>query len=236
MAYAVGSLPAGAERITNIEMTWKVGAQAKRSFAFYSTWFGIDPGDNLFSLRSLNGWAGFARGWSMETRYHKYWPWDWRSSRGYAAEAGQTLHGSIAYDESSDSYTIKQTIVETNDTTWQVVKCRHGEKFTVPYVVYEKVWHCGSYPPDGRVTFTDIKVECDGQDCTSKVQWEAKFKDDNCNMRAHVESPTQISITWDTSAPSAYDSVPEAELIRKNSGGWAAPIAAALLEQRGLVV
>ena len=31
----------------------------------------------------------------------------------------------------------------------------------VVYFVYEKVWQCDAYPPDGEVTFYDIKVEYD---------------------------------------------------------------------------
>ena len=31
MAYAVGSIPDGAQRITRLEMTWKVGAEPRRS-------------------------------------------------------------------------------------------------------------------------------------------------------------------------------------------------------------
>lgn len=40
MAYAVGALPDGADRITRLEMTWRVGADASSSRAFYSPWFG----------------------------------------------------------------------------------------------------------------------------------------------------------------------------------------------------
>ena len=42
--------------------------------------------------------------------------------------------------------------------------------------------HSRDYPPDGKVTFTDIVIECDGQDCTSDTKWEAKVEDANCDM------------------------------------------------------
>lgn len=234
MAYAVGSLPEGVERITNIEMTWKVGASARSGSAFYSPWFGMDPGDNLNLLQPVNPWGGDS--WSMYTEYFQWSPEDNSNSQAYDVQPGQTLHGSITYNSQSDAYTIKQTIVETGKTSSQVVKCQSGKKFTVPYVVYEKVWGCGNYPPDDKVTFTNIKVECDGKDCTSQVQWAAKVKDSNCNMQANVESSSQISITWDHTAASLYDGVSEEELIRKNGRGWAAPIATTLLAQRGLIV
>ena len=47
MAYAVGAIPEGKERITRLEMTWTISDEASRSRAFYSPWFGMDPGDNL---------------------------------------------------------------------------------------------------------------------------------------------------------------------------------------------
>ena len=57
-----------------------------------------------------------------------------------------------------------------------------GKRFTVPYIVYEKVTSCGNYPPDGVVTFSNITIECDGQPCTSAVKWEAKVEDPNPNQ------------------------------------------------------
>ncbi len=71
-------------------------------------------------------------------------------------------------------------------------RVQDGKDYIIPYVVYEKVWDCGSYPPDGVVTFRNIYVECDykvsaprrshsaskerrlAQDCTNKVQWSAQ--------------------------------------------------------------
>lgn len=41
MAYAVGTVPAGTQRITRLEMQWKVGANPNPSSAFYSPWFGM---------------------------------------------------------------------------------------------------------------------------------------------------------------------------------------------------
>ena len=39
-------------------------------------------------------------------------------------------------------------------------------QYNLPYIVYEKTFPCKDYPPDEIVTFRDIKVECDGSDCT----------------------------------------------------------------------
>ena len=47
MAYAVGSVPSTVQRITRMEMYWQVNSDPKRSSAFFSPWFGMDPDDNL---------------------------------------------------------------------------------------------------------------------------------------------------------------------------------------------
>jgi hypothetical protein len=99
-----------------------------------------------------------------------------------------------------------------------------GKKYVLPYVVYEKTFPCNTYPPDGVVKFTNISIECDGTDCTKGVTWESKVKDANCNFKANILSPTEISITWDTSMASKYDNYTESELFDLNYHGWATQI------------
>ena len=94
-------------------------------------------------------------------------------------------------------------------------------RYTVPYVVYEKTFACKDYPPDENVTFYDIVAECDGKDCADDISWEAKVKDANCDMTAHILSSRAISITWDTSVASKYDAMSEQELFDLNHHGWA---------------
>ena len=56
----------------------------------------------------------------------------------------------------SDSYNLTQKVVETGAISTQIVPCQSGKKYTVPYVVYEKVTACKNYPPEGKVTFYNI--------------------------------------------------------------------------------
>jgi len=239
MAYAVGSIPSQYDRITRLEMTWTVGDDARRSSAFYSPWFGMDPADNLNLIQPVNPWGGSS--WSMYTEYYQWSPSHNSNSRSYSVQAGQTLHGALVYDASTDSYELTQTIVETGAVSSQVVKCQSGKKYKIPYVVYEKEWSCSDYPPDGVVTFRNIIAECDGVDCTQSINWQAKVQDPNCNMAAHVEkgamatSENEISITWNPSMVSKYDNYTAIELIQHNAGGWGAPYAKAALESLTLV-
>jgi len=223
MAYAVGAIPSKYDRITHLEMTWKVGENPSRSSAFFSPWFGMDPADNLNLIQPVNPWSSgmFSSGWSMYTEYFQWSPTHNSNSQSHSVKAGQTLHGVLDYDASSDSYQLSQTIVETGATSTQVVKCQSGKKYTLPYVVYEKTFPCKDYPPDGVVTFTDIVAKCDGEDCTDAIKWSSKVKDDNCDMKANILSQTSISITWSTSAASKYDNMTRAELHDINMHGWA---------------
>ena len=106
MAYAVGSIPESKERITRLEMKWKVGQEPKSSYAFFSPWFGADPADNLNLIQPVNPWSGDS--WSMYTEYFQWSPTRNSNSEQRSVEAGQTLHGSLVYSEADDSYTLTQ--------------------------------------------------------------------------------------------------------------------------------
>jgi hypothetical protein len=219
MAYAVGKIPSGYERITRLEMTWTVSDQPRSSFAFFSPWFGMDPSDNLNLIQPVNPWSGSA--WSMYTEYYQWSPEDNSNSQQISVKAGQTLHGSLVYSSSTDSYELTQTVVETGKTSKQEVKCQSGKKYNIPYVVYEKTFPCKDYPPNGNVTFRDIVAECDGKDCAKDIMWTPKVKDANCDMKANINSDGTIAITWDVNAKSIYDGLSYAELYDANYHGWA---------------
>ena len=221
MAYAVGQIPDGVDRITRLEMTWKVGEDPSGSNAFFSPWFGMDPADNLNLIQPVNPWLG--NGWNYYTEYFQWEPEDNSNSQQMGIDAGQYLKGSLVYNDDDDSYDLTQTNMNTGESSKQNVKCQNGKKFTIPYVVYEKTWPCRDYPPDGVTTFTNIVAECDGKPCTEQIQWSAKVKDANCGMQAHIDNATQIRITWDTNGVSEYDNMTRAELFEMNqkSGvGW----------------
>ena len=164
MAYAISSLPSSVERVTRLEMTWTVGQAPTWSWAFFPPWFGMDPADNLNLTQPVNHWSG--RAWSMYTEYYQWSEEHKSNSRSYTVQAGQTLHGALVYSAADDSYTLSQTVVETGETSSQVVQCQSGKKFVVPYVVYERVFSCYTFPGDGKVSFRNVIVECDGTDCT----------------------------------------------------------------------
>ena len=79
------------------------------------------------------------------------------NSWSYTVQAGQTLHGALVYSAADDSYTLSQTVVETGETSSQVVQCQSGKKF----VVLSRAFSCYTYP--GRHS------KCRGGSCSSAV-------------------------------------------------------------------
>jgi len=226
MAYAVGTVPTSVQRITLLQMQWKVGVNPKSSTAFFSPWFGMDPNDNLNLIQPVNPWSQTS--WAAYTEYYQWQPTHNSNSQSISVKAGQTLQGTLTYVSSTDSYTLEQKVIETGAVSSQKVTCQNGKKYRIPYVVYEKKWPCADYGADQIVSFQILQAQCDGANCINNITWAAKVKDPNCQMTAHINSPTSISITWNISAPSAYDSMSRPELIAMNtSPGWEAAAEAA---------
>ena len=217
ISYVVGTPPAGTERVTRLEMTWAVSSNPRRSSAFFSPWFGMDPSDNLNLIQPVNPWGGGQ--WSAYTEYFQWKPEHNSNSDQISVKAGQKLHGILEYNSTTDSYDCTQTNTATGVKSYQNVKCQSGKKYVLPYVVYEKVFPCGDYPPDGAVTFTDIIAECDGKDCAAAMTWKPVVFEDHCDFRGHVASGnSEISLTWNTKMESKYDNFTRAELFDLNGG------------------
>jgi hypothetical protein len=202
LAYATAQCPAGT-RITHMEAKWKVGQSPNPSFAFFSPWFGIDASDNLNLLQPVNPWMGTS--WAMYTEYYQWSPSYNQNSQSHQVNAGDILHGTVTFNgEDQQSYTLTQTDLTTGKTSQQTipVQKKNGvhKNYTVQYVVYEKVAQCYQYPPDNQVTFYDIAVFCNGVPYTP--QWTTGVVDEVCNFQAHVVSPSQIQITWDSNGKS----------------------------------
>lgn len=199
LAYATAQCPAGT-RITHMEAKWKVGVNPPESFAFFSPWFGIDTTDNLNLLQPVNPWMG--SGWSMYTEYYQWSPSNNVDSNQYNVNAGDQLWGQVTFDgEDKQSYTLKQTDVTTGQTSQMTIPVQRGsdgnhKNYTVQYIVYEKVAQCYQYGSDQKVTFEDIIVYCNGVKVSP--QWTTGIVENVCDFKAHVISPSEVQITWNT--------------------------------------
>ena len=215
LAYATAQCPEGT-KITSMEAKWLVGANPPSSFAFFSPWFGIDASDNLNLLQPVNPWMGDS--WSMYTEYYQWSPSNNEDSTQYSVSAGDQLWGKVVYNgDSQQSYTLTQTDVTSGQSSSMTIPVQQADdgtnkNYTVMYIVYEKVAQCAHYPPDQKVTFSDIKVTCSG-DAVAPA-WTTSYVEDVCNFRAHVVSPSEVTITWDTSAAN-----PKQEQFARNKLG-----------------
>ncbi|EGD73234.1 hypothetical protein PTSG_04950 [Salpingoeca rosetta] len=198
LGYAKGVNPSGEGIITYIEAKWRVGSNPRRGGAFFSPWFGIETSDNLNLIQPVNPWTG--NQWQIYNEYFQWVPTHNYNSEAHVVRPGDVLFGSVSYNPSKNSYTVFHK--DMNDgwsVTTEIPVQRSGgdyKKYTIVYFVFEKEWDCDQYPPDGEVTFYDIKVQYNNQ--TVSPQWTTAYVDDVCNNRAHIVDESTIKITWDT--------------------------------------
>jgi len=213
LGYATGVNPGGG-RITFIEAYWKCGATPARSSSFFSPWFGIETSDNLNLLQPVNPWTGSE--WQIYNEYFQWVPTHNENSASHAVKAGDVLYGSVTLNAATNSYVLfhKDETDGWNVSTTIPIQQKNGEykNYTIVYVVYEKDAPCQDYPPDGEVTFYNIKVEYEGKDVTNTMKWTTAYVDDVCNNRAHVLNQSAIQITWNTRMESATEAKPVSSL------------------------
>ncbi|KNC54731.1 uncharacterized protein AMSG_01581 [Thecamonas trahens ATCC 50062] len=197
LGYATATYPQGT-KITRAEAKWQVPADPKVPGLFQSPWFGIESTDNLNLIQPVNPWDG-ARWYGM-TEYFQWSPENNRDSQTIEARAGDTLHGTVVYDEATQSYTQTQNNLRTGQSTSMVVpiqKDSNGnyKNYDHLWVVYEKVpIVCGQLPASGKVLFFDIEIEFDGKLVTP--EWTTAFVVDKCDNRAQLVNSTSVLLTW----------------------------------------
>jgi len=199
LAYAMQTAPG---RLTHAEMKWKVLGNPSEGGAFYSPWFGIESYDNLNLIQPVNPWVG--NGWEMYIEYYQWSPEYNYDSDSNNVNPGDVLWGRVDYEPTNSSYNIIHTNLNsgwsvTSSIPIQTDDSGQPKNFNITYIVFEKDADCAQYPPDKIVTFYDIAIEYDNQPITP--QWSTGIVDDVCNMRAHVVSPTEVTITWETDGP-----------------------------------
>jgi len=200
LGYAMGVSPTGTGRITYMEAKWKVGQNPEVGGAFFSPWFGIEASDNLNLIQPVNPWVGDS--WEIYNEYFQWSPENNYNSDSTTVQPGDVLFGSVTYIPENNTYTIYHSDMTrgwsvTSSIDIQQDNSGNYKNYTIAYVVYEKDADCNQYPPDGSVTFYDIRIDYDGQTVTP--QWTTSYVDDVCNNRAKVVDPQTIQITWDTS-------------------------------------
>jgi len=217
LGYATGTNPGGG-RISFMEAYWKCGATPRQSSSFFSPWFGIETSDNLNLLQPVNPWTG--RQWEIYNEYYQWVPTHNQNSASHVVAAGDVLYGSVTLNDADHSYMLYH---KDETSGWSVnmsipiqQKGSDYKNYTIVYIVYEKTAPCADYPPDGEVTFYNIKIEYEGKDATSNMKWTTAYVDNVCNNRAHILNQTAVQITWDTKFDSDVSSGKGLNSLNKN--------------------
>jgi len=198
LAYAMAT---HSGRLTHMEAKWKVLGTPAEGGAFYSPWFGIESYDNLNLIQPVNPWTG--DGWQMYIEYFQWSPEYNFDSDMNSVNTGDVLWGRVDWVAENSSYNVAHTDMNSGWSVEASIPAQTDDSgqpknFNISYLVFEKDADCSQYPPEGIVTFYDIAISYDGKTITP--QWTTGIVDDVCNMRAHVVSPTEVTITWSTSA------------------------------------
>jgi len=205
------------EPISFIEAYWKCGSNPPKSSAFFSPWFGLDTTDNLNLIQPVNPWTGSQ--WEIYNEYYQWSPTHNENSQSHVVAAGDVIYGSITFNQADESYMLYHKDMTSGwSVNMSVPVQKSGTQFknyTIIYFVYEKVAQCSQYPPDGEVTFYNIRVEIGGKDVTSQISWTTAYVEDVCNFRAHIVNTSAIQITWNTKL---YNGRPQEPTKDLNSG------------------
>ena len=130
----------------------------KQGGAFYSPWFGIETSDNLNLFQPVNPWLGSS--WAAYIEYFQWQPENNINSPQGTVKPGDVIYGNVslaADGKSYDSY-------HSSSNGWSVrmnvpIQKKGGvdKVYTIVYFVFEKAANCQQYPPEQKVTFTDIR-------------------------------------------------------------------------------
>jgi len=211
LGYATGLYTANkSEPISFIEAYWKCGATPEKSSAFFSPWFGLDTSDNLNLIQPVNPWTGSQ--WEIYNEYYQWSPTHNENSQSHVVAAGDVIYGSITFNQADQSYMLYHKDMNNGWSVNMSVPVQKSgtnyKTYTIIYFVYEKVAQCSQYPPDGEVTFYNIKVEVGGKDVTNQISWTTAYVEDVCNNRAHILNSTSIQITWNTKLDNGREQEP----------------------------
>ena len=159
-------------------------------------------------LQPVNPWLGSS--WAAYIEYFQWSPENNINSNQGTVRPGDILYGNVSLSADGKSY----DSYHSSSNGWSVrmnvpIQKKNGgqlKDYTILYVVFEKPANCNQYPPEGVVTFTDIRIEWEGKQETPV--WTTGIVDDVCNNRAAIVNASTVKITWDTKGVN-----PDPELI-----------------------
>ena len=223
LSYAKASCPQG-QRITSFTAQWVVPPKPKSHRAqengFFCPWVGIETTDNRNLLQSVNGF--FVGQHENNGEWHQngeayQWP-DYnntnskmkRTASGHIFKAAMTMDAEGGHRSNPAHYKQSYTITSKDatydaGTTLNIDVPHNGyndtepgfKNYTIAYVVFEHGNNrCSDYPTSEKMTFNELKVECNGQE--TPMVWNTSYVQDHCQFRTHVVDNQTVSMTWNT--------------------------------------
>jgi len=108
------------------------------------------------------------QGWQIYNEYFQWEPEYNYNSPAHHVKAGDVLFGSVTYDPANQAYVVFHSDMTDGWNITSVIPIQkkgdgNYKDYTIAYFVMEKSWNCNQYPPDGIVTFYDIKIQYNKQ-------------------------------------------------------------------------
>lgn len=201
LSYAAATEGASA-KVTALNCSWKVPADPlqKQGSNAPGWWFGIQTANGKGALiQPILAWADGTPQWTIFNGVFDWNDRSWHQSKQITVQPGDQIDSAVVYDAAKKEFVMY--IVKRGGTPIITpYKEYSGQIESVAYFVLEhQPRSCKSYPPDGKMSFTNIVMQVDGKTVTSP-KWHAEQQKPACDSKAVIVSPTQIDFTWSASS------------------------------------
>ena len=208
LAYAIYEAPKASDIITSLSAVMSVPDNPKRSGAEPAFWFGVQThaGDGALVQPIQAKWLSGR--WEM---FHEIFDWTThRDSAGphFAVPAGDSVWAEVKFKPSDRSYDMSMTSLKTGQRTsfnYKLSSRQYATESTAYFVLEHQPRECSQLPPNGIVTWSNISVEVNNVHVPSPTL-RAKQESPACGSKVHIVDNATVTLTWDTSAPSSYES------------------------------
>lgn len=119
------------------------------------------------------------------------------ASKHVTVKAGEVITAAVDFKASDNSYEMSMSSSSGGSISYNYpLRSAQKTSESVGYFVLEhQPGNCDEYPPNGKVTWTDIKIEVDGD--TAGAKWEAKQEQPACSSKVTVVDQSTIELTWE---------------------------------------
>lgn len=215
LSYAKYKTPKSTDIITRLKATMVTPNNPASPGGRPAFWFGLQTAEGNGALvqpilakwrRAKKGWFMFQEvfDWSMFKKEddNPYFRHKWRGLYNKQTHHIQIFPGDIVtaevwYVKSTNSYKMTMSSSGTTEKSNYVYQLPHAETLSQAYFVLEhQPANCNEYPDPGKISFTDIEMDINGQPIEDPLKlFVAEDKKPACGSKAIVEDD-RVTITW----------------------------------------